>query len=433
REIIIRINPTTNEWEYKYEGEENWTSLGVKATGSDGADGRGIVRIEKTATVGLVDTYTIYYSDDTTSTFTVTNGQNGGADGADGQDGITPHIGTNGNWYIGETDTGVKAVGTDGATGATGAAGADGADGREIIIRINPTTNEWEYKYEGEENWTSLGVVATGEKGDKGENGENGEDGKTPKLRINEATNEWEVSYDDGETWTSLGIKATGVDGSDGTDGKDGSDGKDGADGKTPQLRINETTNEWEVSYDEGGTWTSLGVKAIGEKGDKGDKGEDGRGIVSVEKTCTDGLIDVYTITFTDGTSTTFLVTNGADGKYDSTPYVGDNGNWWVGAVDSGVYAAAPEGTVTQLRVNSETKEWEVSSDDGISWASLGVKPSDVQNSAGLDGFSITAIVACVVAGLAIAVATAVAVLAIRDKKRMQAIIESLNGNGENS
>lgn len=32
-----------------------------------------------------------------------------GAPGKDGADGITPHIGDNGNWYIGETDTGVKA------------------------------------------------------------------------------------------------------------------------------------------------------------------------------------------------------------------------------------------------------------------------------------------------------------------------------------
>ena len=44
----------------------------------------------------------------------------------------------------------------------------------------------------------------------------------------------------------------------------------------TPRLRINAESNEWEVSYDEGQTWTSLGVKATGEKGDKGDKGDPG-------------------------------------------------------------------------------------------------------------------------------------------------------------
>lgn len=38
-----------------------------------GKDGRGIKRIEKTATTGSVDTYTITYSDNTTSTFDVRN------------------------------------------------------------------------------------------------------------------------------------------------------------------------------------------------------------------------------------------------------------------------------------------------------------------------------------------------------------------------
>jgi hypothetical protein len=59
-------------------------------------------------------------------------------------------------------------------------------------------------------------------------------------------------------------------------------DGENGIDGITPKLRINAETNEWEVSYDNGATWTSMGVKATGEqgeqgeKGDKGDKGEAG-------------------------------------------------------------------------------------------------------------------------------------------------------------
>lgn len=39
------------------------------------SNGRGIVSIAKTATQGLVDTYTITYNDSTTSTFTVTNGK----------------------------------------------------------------------------------------------------------------------------------------------------------------------------------------------------------------------------------------------------------------------------------------------------------------------------------------------------------------------
>lgn len=65
--------------------EENVIYLNAQAFIA-GADGRGIEGIQKTGTSGLVDTYTIYYTDNTTSTFQVTNGANGqaGAQGADG-------------------------------------------------------------------------------------------------------------------------------------------------------------------------------------------------------------------------------------------------------------------------------------------------------------------------------------------------------------
>lgn len=57
------------------------------------------------------------------------DGGNAGADGKDGIDGLVPYIGENGNWWIGDTDTGVKAVGNDGSEGADGATGADGKAG----------------------------------------------------------------------------------------------------------------------------------------------------------------------------------------------------------------------------------------------------------------------------------------------------------------
>lgn len=55
-----------------------------------------------------------------------------------------------------------------------------------------------------------------------------------------------------------------------------------------------------------------------GEKGDtgtQGPQGEAGIGIASVRKTGTLGLVDTYTITYTNGDTTTFTVTNGADGN----------------------------------------------------------------------------------------------------------------------
>ena len=72
---------------------EQYVDSGVDARGDDGEDGTSIANITKTGTSGLVDTYTVTLTDGTTYTFTVTNGQNGadgqdGQDGADGEDGV---------------------------------------------------------------------------------------------------------------------------------------------------------------------------------------------------------------------------------------------------------------------------------------------------------------------------------------------------------
>lgn len=47
--------------------------------------------------------------------------------------------------------------------------------------------------------------------------------------------------------------------------------------------------------------------------GDKGDTGATGKGISSIVKTGTSGLVDTYTITYSDSTTSTFTVTNGSD------------------------------------------------------------------------------------------------------------------------
>lgn len=45
-----------------------------------------------------------------------------------------------------------------------------------------------------------------------------------------------------------------------------------------------------------------------------GENNNTNRSIVSIDKTDTQGLIDEYTITYTDGTTSTFIVANGRDG-----------------------------------------------------------------------------------------------------------------------
>ena len=95
----------------------------------------------------------------------MTNGQNGqdgenganGSPGKDGQNGITPTIGENGNWYLGDEDTGKPSRGEKGDKGDTGSAGPAGADG-------TPGTN--------------------------GQDGSPGEDGFSPTIVENENNDE---------------------------------------------------------------------------------------------------------------------------------------------------------------------------------------------------------------------------------------------------
>lgn len=85
-----------------------------------------------------------------------------GKNGQDGKNGLTPYIGENGNWWLGDTDTGKTAVGIKGDKGDDGDPGAVG---------------------------------------ENGENGENGKDSENPLFRYNVKTERLEASYDDGETW----------------------------------------------------------------------------------------------------------------------------------------------------------------------------------------------------------------------------------------
>ena len=68
-----------------------------------------------------------------------------------GADGTTPHIGENGNWYLGTTDTGKPSRGATGATGAkgekgdTGAAGADGKSAYQYAQEGGYTGTETEF------------------------------------------------------------------------------------------------------------------------------------------------------------------------------------------------------------------------------------------------------------------------------------------------
>ena len=148
--------------------------------GTPGKDGVGIDRIEKTSTQGLVDTYTIYLTDESTYTFTVTNG----AKGEKGDKGDTGETGPQGP--AGET----------GPQGPVGPAGKDGSQGPKGDTGATPniqigTVQTLEPGQDATANMSgtpenpllNLGIPK-GEKGDPGE----GSDAEPYELPIMSST-----------------------------------------------------------------------------------------------------------------------------------------------------------------------------------------------------------------------------------------------------
>ena len=72
-------------------------------------------------------TITITKKDGTIKEVEILDGVDG-EDGKDGVDGITPTIGNNGNWYVGDEDTGKPSRGQQGVRGERGETGANGRD-----------------------------------------------------------------------------------------------------------------------------------------------------------------------------------------------------------------------------------------------------------------------------------------------------------------
>lgn len=75
---------------------------------------------------------------------------------------------------------------------------------------------------------------------------------------------------------------------------------------------VSGTPNYWQLIGNIKGAQGPIGPTGpMGPQGIQGPKGDTGNGILSIEKTGTSGSVDTYTITFTDGSTTTFDVTNG--------------------------------------------------------------------------------------------------------------------------
>ena len=288
---------------------------------------------------------------DTTYTFAVsTVGSNGTVSALSNTKTFSTYAGTGGRevefrnngsslqWrYVGESDDAYRNL-----VSLAELTGNDGADGKQVELRVYNGFVQW--KYSDDSVWNNLIALSdlkgekgdkgdkgdTGDKGDPGETGAHGQDGKdgvTPQLKIGD-DNLWYVSYDGGQTWVSLGVKATGEKGDTGKDGQQGEKGDKGdkgdpGDAGTPGQNVKNGTN---------------GINGTSGADGKNEKdGKDGIGIAKAEINANGELV----LTYTNGKTVNLGKIVGADGKDGLTPFIGENGNWWIGEKDTGVKAAA--------------------------------------------------------------------------------------------
>ena len=173
-----------------------------------------------------------------------------------GRDGESPHIGENGNWYIGNKDTKIKATGKDGKDGINGKDGLSAYElwkqsvaGDNINWPKDQTTMEHFFLYlKGKDGENGI-TPHVGENGNwyignrdtnfpaQGQKGENGKDGASPYIGPN------------GNWWINT------------SDTKIKAQGEKGDDGVSPHIGNN---GNWWI-----GT-TDTRIKAQGEKGVNG-------------------------------------------------------------------------------------------------------------------------------------------------------------------
>ncbi|MBQ5927481.1 MAG: collagen-like protein, partial [Clostridia bacterium] len=206
-----------------------------------------------------------------------------------GTDGQTPYIGENGNWWVAGSDLGVAAQGEKGDQGLQGQPGAQGEKGDQGL--------------QGQ----------PGAQGEKGEKGESVEVSSVQKTKTEGSIDTYTIYFSDA-TQTTFTVT-------------NGSDGKSISITKVEKTATNGLVDTYKISFSDNSYHTFTVTN-----------GEDGSCVTikSIDKTATAGLVDTYTIEFSDGTKTTFTVTNGKDGE---TPFIGSNGNWWIGGTDTGVLA----------------------------------------------------------------------------------------------
>lgn len=177
-----------------------------------------------------------------------------------------------------------------------------------------------------------------------------------PEVRNNGTAIQWKYAGE--QEWHDLVTLETlkgaagekGADGSSGRDGKNGEAGKDGADGKSIEVKRTDSHIQWRY---EGGQWQELVALCdiTGPSGQQGAPGADGKtpefrteGNMLQWRYCGSeiwlNLFDLSVLKGKDGQNGSDGQ-NGADGN---TPFIGENGTWWIGDTDTGIKAAGTDG-----------------------------------------------------------------------------------------
>ena len=183
--------------------------------------------------LNIKQTYTaddITFADGETFQQKFNNGELKGQDGVSGADGITPHIGDNGNWFIGETDTNKPSQGTN---------GVNGNDGVSVTKSEVNTSGELVITYSNGDS-TNLGKIV-GKDGLDGTNGQNG-------------LSAYEIAKNGGfigteEDWLRSLKGEQGEKGEKGIQGEQGEKGQNGTDGKTPVKGVDYFTAEDKTEF----------------------------------------------------------------------------------------------------------------------------------------------------------------------------------------
>ena len=199
-------------------------------------------------------------------------------------------------------------------------------------VRNSGTAIQW--KYSDESDWHDLVTIAelTGAAGENGADGIDGKDGVNGNDGIN------------GTNGTNGTNGVNGKDGKNGTNGVNGKDGINGTNGKNIEIQKDDLYIRWRYA---GGEWQNL-VALADISGPAGQNGKTPEFRVNeamlqwryVGDEVWLNLYNLSTLKGRDGETGQ----DGASGKDGNTPFIGENGNWWIGGTDTGVKATGEKG-----------------------------------------------------------------------------------------